>query len=124
MSAVWMGFTLLVIAGCGGSQKPAKAPTSMTETTGVSMEGGPAAPGDPSGAVPEGSPKVTSGSVASPMEGGCERGEPRADASDLESCIDSCRGQNETVPLGSACLSQWESCVKQCRARTYGPASP
>jgi hypothetical protein len=108
---------MLVVVACGGMRRPADEPRSQTDTTGVVVETGPASPGDPMGNIPESSPKVTSGSVASPMEGECPRGEPHSDATDLASCVTSCQGQDQAVPLGSTCISQWQSCALQCRVK-------
>lgn len=115
------GFAALVVVACGGMRRPADEPRSQTDTTGVVVETGPASPGDPMGVAPESSPAATSGSVASPMEGECPRGEPHSDATDLASCIEGCRGQDQAVPLGSTCISQWQSCALQCRVAFEHP---
>jgi hypothetical protein len=108
---------MLGVVACSGMRQPGAEPKSQTTTTGVVVESGPASPGDPMGNIPESSPKATSGSVASPMEGECPRGQLHADATDLASCIKGCRGQDQAVPLGSTCMSQWDSCALQCRVR-------
>jgi hypothetical protein len=110
--------TVLALAACSSQRSPAKEPTSMTQTTGVAVESGPASPGDPSGLTPESGVKATSGSGASPMEGGCPRGEPSPTAQDHASCVKSCRGMDSTVPLGSRCLSEAASCISRCQKFT------
>lgn len=108
---------VLAIAACGAASSRAKEPVSQTETTGVVVESGPAAPGDPTGMTTEGSGvTATSGAVASPMEGACPRGRPSRAATDLASCVKSCRGMDDQVPLGSRCTSQYASCMAECHA--------
>jgi len=109
---------VLALAACGGSGQPAKEPQSETRTTGVVVETGPASPGDPGGiSSGSGGPTVTSGAPASPMEGECPRAKPPLTDYGRTECVKSCRGLDETVPVGSKCASQYESCTAQCNRK-------
>jgi len=115
----------LALAACGGgSHQPASAPTapSQTTTTGATVDIGPSA-GAPPGIAPSGGTvTATSPSPASPMEGACPEGEPRGGMTDRVSCLESCRGLDDTVPLGSRCLSQYADCSLKCEAKFFrGP---
>jgi hypothetical protein len=112
----------LALGACSAPRSPTREPVSQTRTTGVSVESGPASPGDPVGSIPESDGVgVTSGAVASPMEGACPRGDPSPAATDLTSCAKSCRGMNDHVPLGSTCASRYASCTARCRALFPSP---
>jgi hypothetical protein len=119
---VLAGALALALGACMAPRSAANEPVSQTRTTGVSVESGPASPGDPVGSIPESDGvSVTSGAVASPMEGACSRGDPSPAATDLTSCTKSCRGMNDHVPLGSTCTSRYASCTARCR--TLFPAA-
>lgn len=106
----------LTLVACAGNRSHANDP-SQTTTTGVSVESGPATPGDPTGITSStGGVKATSPSTASPMEGACPEGQPNRLSIDLAACIDSCRGYDDTVQLGSSCISQYASCTSNCEA--------
>ena len=36
---------------------------------------------------------------------------------DRVSCLESCRGLDDTVPLGSRCLSQYADCSLKCESK-------
>lgn len=104
-----------LVACRSGTQSPADpSTTSTTSTTAPAGTGGIGQGADPMGMFPVQGSSVTSGAPASPMEGGCREGSPRADARDLDACLDSCRGKDDTVPLGSRCISAKASCTSQC----------
>jgi hypothetical protein len=117
---------MLALAACGGNQRPAEPPTQTTTTTGgttgVSGMGGPFSPGDPMGISPSGT-TTTSGAPASPMEGGCPDSPMPAGASDLRSCWDGCQGLDETVPVGSSCMSSRASCMAKCNTSYAEPGN-
>lgn len=96
---------------CGSPPVP---PSSTSAPAGV---GGVGQGGDPSGAAPAQGSTVTSGAPASPMEGGCREGAPKSDAPDLAKCLDSCKGMDDTVPLGSRCISAKASCTSLCNTK-------
>jgi len=97
---------------CGSPPVP---PTSTTAPAGT---GGIGHGADPMGTFPtQGGMTVTSGAPASPMEGRCPEGSPRADATDREKCLDSCKGMDDTVPLGSRCISAKASCTSLCNQK-------
>ena len=97
---------------CGSPPVP---PTSTTAPAGT---GGIGHGADPSGSFPShGGATVTSGAPASPIEGKCPEGSPRSDATDREKCLDSCKGQDDTVPLGSRCISAKASCTSLCNQK-------
>jgi hypothetical protein len=112
----------LALAACGGTYRRANAPgqPSETTTTGAAVDVGPGSPDAPSGVQPNsGSTWTTSPAPASPMLGGCPEGEPRGAANDRVSCLESCRGFDDTVPLGSRCISQYADCNLKCEAKFF-----
>lgn len=111
----------LALAACGGgSYRRANAP-SQTTTTGATVDISPTA-GAPTGIESNGATvKTTSPSPASPMEGACPEGEPRGGMTDRVSCLESCRGQDDAVPLGSRCLSQYADCSLKCEEKFSRP---
>ncbi len=44
-------------------------------------------------------------------------GPPRGAARDRASCLESCRGYDDTVPMGSSCISQYADCNLKCEAK-------
>jgi hypothetical protein len=43
-------------------------------------------------------------------------------STDRVSCLESCHGYDDTVPLGSRCLSQYADCSLKCEEKFYrGP---
>ena len=117
-SAPLLALITLALAACSTTQKPAEEPSATTTTTGVSTTSGPASPGDPTGLTPErGGVGVTSAAPAEPMEGNCPLGGSPSDARDRAACARHCRGMDESVPLGSHCLSQRVACEAECEAR-------
>jgi hypothetical protein len=94
---------------------------SQTTVTGATVDVGPS-PGAPSGIEPNaGSTGTTSASPASPMEGACADGEPRGGTTDRISCLESCRGYDDMVPLGSRCISQYADCSLKCEEKFSRP---
>src|SRR5687767_10233153 len=91
---------LASIAACGGSAPSPSDPstTSTTSTTAPAGTGGISHAADPTGSFPVQGSSVQSGAPASPIEGGCREGTPRPDARDLDACLDSCKGKDDTVP--------------------------
>lgn len=122
-TGVALALALGACAERGPRTAPAASPSSQTTTTGAIVDVGPSSPGAPSGIQPNGGTTwSTSPSPASPMEGGCADGQPRGAATDRVSCLESCRGYDDTVPLGSRCLSQYADCSLKCEEKFYrGP---
>jgi hypothetical protein len=114
--AVSAAVATLVLVACGASRRPADEP-STTTTTGVSVESGPATPGDPAGLTPSGGPSVNSAAPATPMEGNCPSGGAPVHARDRADCTRHCRGLDEAVPIGSRCVSSRVACEQDCEAR-------
>lgn len=108
---------VLALAACGSARHRADDSSSRTNTTSVVVESGVRSPGDPMGNIPQVGGPTSSGGPASPMEGDCPRGDPDPNAESAHDCVKSCRGQDEAVPVGSKCMSQYESCVNQCLTR-------
>ncbi|MBS2015538.1 MAG: hypothetical protein JST00_21810 [Deltaproteobacteria bacterium] len=94
-----------------GATPPAPSTTAPAGTGGIGQGA------DPTGTFPVQGPTVTSGAPASPIEGKCREGAPSAAATDLEKCMDSCKGMDDTVPLGSRCISAKASCTSQCNTK-------
>jgi hypothetical protein len=115
----------LALAACAGSNRQANAPmeSGQTTTTGAVVDVGNSTPYGPSGIGNSGAAaKADSLAPASPMEGGCAEGPPRGAARDRTSCIESCRGYDDTVPLGSLCISQYGDCTLKCEEKFFrGP---
>ena len=120
-SVVSVAALALALAACGGgSYRPANAP-SETTSTGATVDTSPTA-GAPAGIEPNGATvTATSPSPASPMEGACPTGEPRGGMTDRVSCLASCRGLDDAVPLGSRCLSQYADCSLKCEEKFSRP---
>jgi hypothetical protein len=100
------------LVACVGNRSRASDP-SEASTTGASVnpvKSGPATP------WPNGGVEATSPAPASPMKGACPKGQPNRLSMDRTACIDSCRGYDETVQLGSSCISQYASCASKCEA--------
>jgi hypothetical protein len=114
----------LALAACGGSSRQANAPmeTGQTTTTGAVVDVGNETPYAPSGIGSNGAAaKADSLAPASPMEGACPEGPPRGAARDRTSCIESCRGYDDTVPLGSRCITQYADCTLKCEEKFANP---
>lgn len=113
---VLLVMSCLALAACGeNGAVPVKDPSSQDPTkVDPSSVGGtttePSAPG--SGLKP------TSEAPGSPADGGhCKSGRPDVTADSLDKCLASCRGQDDTVPPGSRCISPAASCASQCNAK-------
>ena len=116
----WTTLALALVACGGGAGGRAGAPNqpSETTTTGAEVDVGQGSPDAPTGVQPNGGRTwTTSPSPASPMLGGCAEGEPRGAARDRVSCIESCRGYDDTVPPGSTCISQYADCNLKCETK-------
>jgi hypothetical protein len=99
---------LAFVACAGSSARPADAPTtSITTTTGAAIDGS----GKPATAAPP-----ISAAPLSPLDGACSEGEPRGGLTDRVSCLESCRGFDDTAPMGSQCPSQYADCSMKCEA--------
>lgn len=99
---------------CGASQ-PAPSTTAPAGTGGIGQGA------DPTGTFPVQGSTVTSGAPASPIEGNCRAGTPNVAATDLDKCLDSCKGMDDTVPPGSRCISAKASCTSQCNTKFTSP---
>lgn len=108
-----LSLVVSLTAACGAST-PSTEPPHATAPAGT---GGIAQPGDPTGTFPSQGGTAISGAPASPMEGGCKGGTINAQAKDLDACLDGCKGQDDTVPPGSRCISAKASCTSQCRTK-------
>ena len=122
LSTLSLSFLLTIVACAGNAPDVAHpsstvAPGSQSPTTGTTGTGGPMSPGDPGSASPSGGNPPTSGAPASPMEGKCKSGDLPPAAKDLQQCLEGCRGQDETVPVGSRCISARASCNAQCNQK-------
>ena len=111
----------LALGACGGGTYHRANAPSQTTTTGATVDVGPSAGAPPGIASAPGTVTTTSSSPASPMEGACPEGEPRGGMTDRVSCLESCRGLDDTVPLGSRCLSQYADCSLKCEEKFSRP---
>ena len=100
---------LALIACAESGARPADPPTtSTTTTTGTTLD-------VPS--KPMTSARPASAAPLSPLDGACIEGEPHGGLTDRVSCLESCRGFDDTAPMGSQCLSQYADCSMKCEAK-------
>jgi hypothetical protein len=100
---------LAFVACAASGARPAEPPTtSIVTTTGAAID----LPAKPTNGAPP-----VSAAPWSPLDGACIEGEPRGGLTDRVSCLESCRGFDDTAPMGSQCLSQYADCSVKCEAK-------
>ncbi|MDB4940524.1 MAG: hypothetical protein JWP97_58 [Labilithrix sp.] len=115
-AAVLASINVLAACGDGGAGQPAKDPTKQETPTKVDPSSVGSPTPEPSGPA-DGVVPATAG-PATPADGGnCKSGNPRGDAKTIDTCLDSCKGLDDTVPPGSRCISAKTSCAMQCRTK-------